>query len=190
MSTAPRVVSLQPFSAEKGPAEKPASASAAGGAVQSLEVQVIQADTQTLHLRYVLNANLGRLRIPAVKASARTDELWKHTCFEAFLRAREGTAYHELNASPSTEWALYSFDDYRNGMAPVTRTEPPRILIEQSAQRLTVDVQLSLKTLPASRAVALAAVIEDDGGSLSYWALKHPAGRPDFHHADGFALEL
>ena len=75
-------------------------------------------------------------------------------------------------------------------MAPATGAEPPRILIEQSAQRLTVDVQLSLKTLPASRAIALAAVIEDDSGSLSYWALKHPAGRPDFHHADGFALEL
>ena len=179
MSTASRVVSLEPF--------QPAPA---GGAVQSIEVQVIQADAQSLHLRYVLNAHLGRLRIPTLKPPARTDELWKHTCFEAFLRAREGTAYHELNASPSTEWALYSFDDYRNGMAPVTGAEPPRILIEPSAQRLIVDVQLSLKALPASRAVALAAVIEDDGGSLSYWALKHPAGRPDFHHADGFALEL
>lgn len=178
-SHAPRVVSLQPY--------QPA---AAGGAVQSLEVQVIRADAHTLHLRYLLNANLGRLRIPSLKPSARTDELWKHTCFEAFLRARDGTAYHELNTSPSTEWALYSFDDYRSGMAPVTPAEPPRILIEHSAQRLAVDVQLSLKTLPASRAVALAAVIEDDGGSLSYWALKHPAGRPDFHHADGFALQL
>jgi hypothetical protein len=38
--------------------------------------------------------------------------------------------------------------------------------------------------------VALASVIEDGGGTLSYWALKHPPGKADFHHAHGFALEL
>ena len=27
-------------------------------------------------------------------------------------------------------------------------------------------------------------------GGISYWALAHPPGKPDFHHADGFALEL
>jgi hypothetical protein len=38
--------------------------------------------------------------------------------------------------------------------------------------------------------LALSAVIEDEDGVLSYWALKHPAGKPDFHHRDAFALEL
>jgi hypothetical protein len=33
-------------------------------------------------------------------------------------------------------------------------------------------------------------VIESADGSISYWALRHPAGRPDFHHLDGFALLL
>jgi hypothetical protein len=33
-------------------------------------------------------------------------------------------------------------------------------------------------------------VIEDIGGGRSYWALAHPAGKPDFHHADGFTIEL
>ena len=35
-----------------------------------------------------------------------------------------------------------------------------------------------------------AAVLEDDNGRLSYWALCHPPGKPDFHHPDGFVLEL
>jgi len=30
---------------------------------------------------------------------------------------------------------------------------------------------------------------ESDEG-LSYWALRHPPGGPDFHHADCFAMEL
>jgi hypothetical protein len=33
-------------------------------------------------------------------------------------------------------------------------------------------------------------VIEAADGSLSYWALRHPPGKPDFHHRDAFALEL
>ncbi len=38
--------------------------------------------------------------------------------------------------------------------------------------------------------LALSAVVEDDSGTLSYWALKHAPGKPDFHHSDGFVLEL
>jgi hypothetical protein len=38
--------------------------------------------------------------------------------------------------------------------------------------------------------LALTAVIEDSSGTLSYWALKHAPNKPDFHHSDGFVLEL
>jgi hypothetical protein len=38
--------------------------------------------------------------------------------------------------------------------------------------------------------IGLTAVVEDASGALSYWSLRHPAGRPDFHHADAFALRL
>jgi hypothetical protein len=33
-------------------------------------------------------------------------------------------------------------------------------------------------------------VIEDADGRLSYWSAAHPDGRPDFHHAAGFVVEL
>jgi len=33
-------------------------------------------------------------------------------------------------------------------------------------------------------------VIEEAAGTLSYWALCHPPGRPDFHHSDNFVLEI
>ena len=38
--------------------------------------------------------------------------------------------------------------------------------------------------------VGLSAVIEAENGSLSHWALAHPPGAADFHHADCFVLEL
>lgn len=38
--------------------------------------------------------------------------------------------------------------------------------------------------------IALSAVIEEKDGTKSYWALRHPPGKPDFHHPDCFALTL
>lgn len=177
-STAQRTVQLRPY----GPPPD--------NAVQLLEVEVTRTVGETLELRYSLHAHLSRLRIPEPKPTKRTDELWRHTCFEAFLRAAEGTGYREINVAPSTEWAMYSFDDYRKGMTPQNVPQPPAIHVERAADRLIVAVQIDLKVLPPSRALALATVIEHEGGSLSYWALKHPAAKPDFHHPEGFALEI
>jgi len=47
----------------------------------------------------------------------------------------------------------------------------------------------ALPELDAAR-VALASVIEAGDGTLSYWALRHPPGKPDFHHPDGFVLGM
>jgi hypothetical protein len=35
-----------------------------------------------------------------------------------------------------------------------------------------------------------AAVIEEMDGQMTYWALAHPAERPDFHHRLGFVLQV
>jgi hypothetical protein len=48
--------------------------------------------------------------VPAAVAAARTDELWRHTCFEAFVRTSPAPAYYEFNFAPSTQWAAYRFD--------------------------------------------------------------------------------
>ena len=37
---------------------------------------------------------------PWSSTPGRTDELWRTTCFEAFIRPRGGEAYFELNLSP------------------------------------------------------------------------------------------
>jgi hypothetical protein len=38
--------------------------------------------------------------------------------------------------------------------------------------------------------LGLAAVLEEGDGKLSYWALRHPAAVPDFHHRGGFTAKL
>lgn len=159
------------------------------GVVKALEVHLQELNPGTLILRYVLDADVSRLRIPPGRPSQHVDELWKHTCFEMFMRKEKDTpAYCELNASPSMEWALYSFDDYHKHMTSVNPAQPPKIHIMRGPNRLQLDVRLDLNSLALMGNMALAAVIEDDKGGFSYWALKHPASRPDFHHPDSFVL--
>ena len=161
---------------------------------RSLEVHVEHKGAGTLALRYVLDADLERLQIPERKTPAHTDGLWRHTCFEAFVRKPQSSGYCELNFAPSGEWAAYRFAGYRSGMAPIDLSPPP-IETHRKVQGLEMRVDFDLAALDPAFAssvvlIALSAVIEDDAGTLSYWALKHPAGKPDFHDGEGFALAI
>jgi hypothetical protein len=144
-----------------------------------------------LALNFCLQGDLSGLRIPGPGSSRRADGLWRHTCFEAFVMAGEGPGYREYNFSPSGEWASYDFCGYRDGRASVA--EPgPEITVRRDAERLELDTQIPSESLPPGRSLrlGLSAVVENTHSELSYWALRHPAGRPDFHHADAFALPL
>ncbi len=176
---------------------------AAGGAVRQIEVRVATVGSDTLSFRFELAGELQRLRIPAPVPvpGGRADELWRHTCFEAFVRLGEASGYLELNFSPSGQWQAYAFESYRDGMRPCA-LEPPRIALHAEAGReraphpetvaLAALVRLPPEYLSPAQPLrlALSTVVEDEAGVLSYWALRHPAGRPDFHHPDAFALEL
>jgi hypothetical protein len=142
-------------------------------------------DGPGLSLRYVLTGDLGRLRIPPRALAERADELWRRTCFEAFA-AGEGGGYSEFNFSPSTQWAAYRFEGYRRGMTPLEMA-PPQIQVRQGDERLELSARLML---PTFRRLGLAAVIEEADGRISYWAVQHAAGKPDFHHPDCLAFEL
>ena len=160
---------------------------------------------QLLRLRYVLEAAPECVRLPAPAPGAgRADRLWAHTCFEAFVGRADSPLYWELNFSPSGEWAAYRFESYRQGMAPAALPAPPRLAVRGGAQRLELEAEVPLREVLAelgaaavsagarsgSVRIALSTVVEDREGGLSYWALRHPAGRPDFHHPDSFTLEL
>jgi len=132
----------------------------------------------------------ARLGLRSPSRPRRVDDLWEQTCFECFIRAGRGPAYLEYNLSPSTEWAIYSFDDYRSGR---TDADLPVPVIKPSIRdtRLELSARLWIPPLAAlDWHVGLSAVIEEADGTKSYWALAHPPGAPDFHHPDCFALEL
>jgi hypothetical protein len=163
-------------------------------AATSVEVEISRPDANNLVLRYTLTGNMDDIRIPAVGPASRSDELWQHTCFEAFLRAPSGAGYYEFNFSPSTEWAAYRFSGYRDGMASA-EISAPSIEVQSSPGRFALLASLGpgqlsdLNRKPSWR-LGLSALVEDMSGQKSYWALTHPPGKPDFHHLDCFAYEL
>ena len=161
-------------------------------AVSTIDVDVAQPRAGTLLLSYVVGGRIDDLRLPPMTAPVRADELWRHTCFEAFLRGGPGDAYCEFNFAPSTQWAAYRFDSYRAGMRVAEGIGTPMIDVQSAPDRYGLKAALELAHWPhrASWRLGLAAVIEETNGDKSYWALAHPPGRPDFHHADCFVGQL
>lgn len=146
-------------------------------------------------LRYQLTGDTARLRVPGPAADAAfSDGLWRHTCFEAFVGCEGDAAYREFNFSPSGHWAAYAFSAER---VPAEKAPPlptPLIACDRQAHALTLQARVPVGALPAPGAagylIGLSAVIEDTDGQLSYWALHHPAARPDFHHRGGWTARV
>jgi hypothetical protein len=159
-------------------------------AAKRIEVDIARPRPGSLILSYVVSGRISDLRMPPVVAAARADELWRHTCFEAFVRASPGPTYYEFNFSPSTQWAAYQFSSYRSGMRVATEIAAPRIEVRSDKVTYTLQAALELDGLSSPLHLGLSAVLEETNGRKSYWALVHPPGKPDFHRADCFALEL
>ena len=146
-----------------------------------------------LRASYAISGEIARLRIPASGKPRIAERLWQHTCCEIFIARKGACAYHELNFAPSGEWAAYAFAGYRDGGPLADMTLEPRIAVRQTPDRLELEASIALDRLSLADGVlslGLSAVIEDDRGGLSYWALEHAPGKPDFHHRHTFALEL
>jgi hypothetical protein len=160
-------------------------------AVRAVEVEALRPAPGRLSLRYSLTGDTAALVIPPPAAPERADDLWRTTCFEAFLAAPDAAAYCELNFAPSTRWAAYRFDGYRQGMAPLDLPAPPAIAVRRAPDGLELAVDLQLPDAPAGPwRLGLTAVIDTTGEGIAHWAIAHPPGRADFHAAAGFDLSL
>jgi hypothetical protein len=164
---------------------------AASNVVAAIEVGVERDPRGAITMAWTMSGDMSRLRIPARAVAARRDGLWRHTCFELFV-LESGARYFELNFSPSGEWAAYAFEGYRRGMSLLELREPPDVTARLTSSRLDAEVRVRLpeSSEAAGARLALAAVVEDRAGAISYWALAHGAERPDFHAPAGFVLPL
>lgn len=143
-----------------------------------------------LALSYRITGTTDAIRLPAPAAAGPTDELWRHTCCEAFV-AGDGV-YHEFNFSPSGSWAVYRFPDIRQRDPAYRPPVAPAIHSVADADGFTLTANIPAALLPAGseRRLGLTAVIEHADGALAYWALRHDTPRPDFHRPATFLIPL
>jgi len=164
-------------------------------AVRLINVSVARNEWNQLVLHFTIEGDIRGLSMPApVRYASRCDNLWQTTCVEAFAAQLVGAEYAEFNFAPSTAWAAYQFDSYRQPSLPPSIDAPP-IDVEIGDNALTVSVAIDTTPIAPLHArepwrIGLSAVIEETNGTKSYWALRHPPGKPDFHHPDCFALTL
>ena len=141
----------------------------------------------TLNVWFGVRAPAGRFVLPPGEPG-RADDLWRSTCFEAFLRIDGEDRYREWNFAPSGQWQAYDFSGYREG-----RCEPhvkaPYIRLEDNLTWWTLGATVGIEAGPTWR-LGLSAVLEEMDGTRSYWALAHADGAPDFHHPDCFVARL
>jgi hypothetical protein len=162
--------------------------------VRAIGVLVRRSASAELQMTFRLDGDIPRIWVSPPGVLRFATQLWRHTCFEAFIAVEGQPAYHEFNFAPSGDWAVYAFSGYRNGGPVANEMMRPHIAVRSTGSRLELDTLVRLDGLSAihpraSLRIGLSAVIEASDG-LSYWALRHPADKPDFHNADGFALLL
>jgi hypothetical protein len=177
-----------------------AHATQATSPVRSLTVSGALHARGELRLEYRMSAALERVRLaPSTCHAQRRDELWRHTCFEWFIRREGEAAYCEFNFSPAGDWAAYAFTGYRAGRSDAAQRRIDVTTRASADGVLSVRATLDLATAFGLDAAALAqarwqgnaaAIIEDIDGELGYWAVHHPRAQPDFHDRDGFRIAL
>lgn len=159
-------------------------------ALRGIKVSLTR-EPESVQVAYVLEGDIDRLRIPPPRPPRIAERLWQHTCCELFIARADVPAhlsgYREFNFSPSGEWAAYGFRRYREG-ALLAETSAG-IVVRQGAQRLELAASIPVKE-NGKLLIGLSVVVEDESGTLSYWALRHAPGKPDFHHPDAFAMKL
>ena len=159
----------------------------AEGPIRSVSAQ-IEPTADGCRARFRFDGDVTAIKIPVSTASERTDNLWQTTCFEIFWQPRGDTYYREFNLSPSSRWACYDFDSFREGMrdAPV---EAISISSSHNDGELVLEANIASK-LPLSADVALNAVVEDKDGNIQFWALAFEDGKAEFHSTVCRAIAL
>ena len=159
-------------------------------AVRAIEASAIVTASGALALSYRLQGDPEKISIPAPVPPAAADDLWQHTCLEAFVAAADDAGYREFNFSPAGLWANYRFTACRQRDPDFLPPTMPHIAFQRGADGFRLDAVLDPELLPASDHlhIGLTAVIEARDGSKSYWALAHCAAQPDFHLRQSFSL--
>jgi hypothetical protein len=139
----------------------------------------VTATPQGCEAEFRLDGHVPAIILPPPATPGRMDNLWRTTCFEIFWQPLGDTCYREFNLSPSGRWAAYDFDSFREEMrdAPV---DAIAIDCLHDATSLVLTARIAAQ-LAAPAQVALNAIVAHPDGTMQFWAMGFPPGKPEFH---------
>lgn len=164
------------------------------GGLYKLEGVATQND-EGFEIEFLLNGDISQLVIPELRMSSRrADELWRTTCFEFFWGPKDGSCYWEVNVSPSGDWNIYRFSDYRKNMCAAEEWKVNNFALlrdSSSSIRCQFLIQGPQRDFAlAETTAALTAVIHHRRLGIDYWALSHGGEVADFHRSRDRTLEF
>lgn len=158
--------------------------------LRTMEAKIIGQDQTWLRVRWRLTG-AGQIVVPAFAGKGRADGLWRTTCFEMFIGQPGIPAYVEVNLSPSERWNVYDFTSRREGMAERPMPREPECTMRKGSDIAIFDAAIPAAGLPTVPwQCGFTAVMEEEGGIKSYWALSHGDSAPDFHDPACFTFEV
>lgn len=166
----------------------------APGSQTSGEINQVEPDNNMLNnarrhiyrLTVVITGSIADICWPSGNAGRLKDNLWQHTCAEWFI-AKSGTTYIELNYSPSGDYAVYGFYDYRQRSEQLTgqlqqSLLAPELQLSKSAQQAQLIITQRLPfSLSNTDRMAVTFVLKTISGQSYYYAYRHRRASADFH---------
>jgi hypothetical protein len=158
--------------------------------VSSVMARIVGRDANWLRIRWRVEG-VQNLIVPKFAGRGRADGLWRTTCFEMFVKPKDGTSYVEFNLSPSECWNIYAFDSPRKGMRELPMNREPDCTMRLGSSFAIFDAAIPADIIPPVEChYAMTCVIEEQGGTKSFWAFCHADDAPDFHEPACFTGEL
>ncbi|MBU4054510.1 MAG: DOMON-like domain-containing protein [Proteobacteria bacterium] len=148
---------------------------------------------------YEITGDLSQIHFPSPwKAPERKSHLWEDTCLEFFIGPESSSKYWEFNCSPSGDWNVFRFEDYRNhGHGGVILQEeafavlPFMVHREFQAFSLVLEMDAGEIIKKEERVeMGVNAIIKRKTQNMSFWALHHGSTKPDFHERKDFLIKL
>jgi hypothetical protein len=147
-----------------------------------------------LSIEYQLFGDLNAISIePPVSLPSRQFQLWDATCFEFFIGIPGDRNYWEFNLSPSGDWAVFTLDDYRQGLRNETAFTSLPFKIDRYPNYITLNLEFDLSEIILAEQdleMSVTTVIKSSQNQLSYWAIAHSGKVADFHLRDSFIVKM
>ena len=149
---------------------------------------IIELYDDKLTLEYQILGDLSHYHFPKQTKQERANELWLDTTFELFIAPTNSDEYWEINISPSTQWNVYHFTSYKEGMKESNIISQPTIKTDEyhNEYRLTFESSVPKEYFDQASHINLCVILLDQKGVRHFYSIKRREGSPNFHDRDYF----